>query len=181
MRNDELILFQVKQSPPKFHVSPGQIFDRAVLSVYRSEYEHVREDTVLFSASHPRVPCNARLNLCRKAADLSAHVSAARTKTARGRGMRSRILIPGRTVQLCHTAKGPSGGAFGLRWSLPAPVPRRDIKSERRSLSFLVSFVKEYPKTPAPEFSMREPDCHSAGRVKFTSIIPIRGRSSRRA
>ena len=35
-----------------------------------SESEYVREDGETVSASHPRVPCNARLNLRRKAAGL---------------------------------------------------------------------------------------------------------------
>ena len=78
----------MKQSPPKLHVSPEQVFDRAVLSACGSESEYVREDAETGFDPAVRVPVlNARLNLCRKAADLSAHVSAARTKTARGRGM----------------------------------------------------------------------------------------------
>ena len=48
---------------------------------------------------------------------------AARAETARGRGRQDRISIPVRAVRLCHTAKGPSGGAFGLRWSLPGARP----------------------------------------------------------
>ncbi|MBQ3637881.1 MAG: hypothetical protein II953_05915, partial [Clostridia bacterium] len=35
-----------------------------------SESEHVREDGETVSAFRLRVPCNARLNLCRKAAEL---------------------------------------------------------------------------------------------------------------
>ena len=122
-----------------------------VRSVFGVESEDVREDeeTVFDSAVRVPVP-NARLNLRRKAADLSAHVSTARTETARGRGIQDRISIPGRAVSLCHTAKGPSGGAFGLRWSLPAPVPRRDIKSETRSVSYLFPFVKGWTNPPPP-------------------------------
>ncbi len=82
-----------------------------------------------------------------EAADLSAHVSTARTQTARGCGINNRISIPGRAVQLCHTAKGPAQGAFGLRWSPVPPVPRRDINSERRSLSFLISLREGMDKS----------------------------------
>ena len=64
-------LFHVKHSPAKLQVSPGQVFDRAVLSAHGSESEYVREDEETVSASRPRVPVpNARLNLRRKAAGL---------------------------------------------------------------------------------------------------------------
>ncbi|MBQ3637969.1 MAG: hypothetical protein II953_06360 [Clostridia bacterium] len=52
-------------------------FDRAALSACLSESQTVREDEVLFSASRPRVPCNARLNLCRRQARLRDCVDAA--------------------------------------------------------------------------------------------------------
>ena len=134
------------------------VFVRSVRSACLSESEHVREDAETDFDSVVRVPVpNARLNLRREAADLSAHVSAAQTKTARGRGMRSRFSIPGRAVRLCHMAKGPSGGAFGLRWSLPAPVPRRDIKSETRSVSYLFSLREGKDKSLRRTHKKRPP------------------------
>ena len=53
--------------------------------------------------------------------------------------MHSRIKLTGRAVVLCYMAKGdPREGHLRPEMvSLPAPVPRRDINSERRSLSFL--------------------------------------------
>ena len=70
----------------------------------------MRENAETDFDSVVRVPVpNARLNLRREAADLSAHVSAAQAETARGRGMQIRISIPGRAVSLCHTAKDPAG------------------------------------------------------------------------
>ncbi len=57
----------MKHFPPKLHVSPGQIFDRAVLSARLSESENVREDkeTVFDSAVRVPVP-NARLKRRRR-------------------------------------------------------------------------------------------------------------------
>ena len=45
--------------------------------------------------------------------------------------MRKRISIPVRAVSLCHTAKGPAQGAFGLRWS-PVPPSRAGTLNPKR-------------------------------------------------
>ena len=88
--------------------------------------------------SRMRVPVpNARLKRRRRPQTCLRMFQLHEQRPREDRGMQDRISIQVRAVHLCHTAKGPSGGAFGLRWSLPAPVPRRDINSERRSLSFL--------------------------------------------
>ena len=53
---------------------------------------------------------------------------------------------------LCSPAKGdPRGrGTFGLRWCpSPAPVPRRDIIPETRSVSYLKGVAFAYPSISA--------------------------------
>ena len=78
-----------------------------------------------------------------KAEELAPSMAqAAQTKTARGRGIQDRISIPGRAVSLCHTAKGPAQGAFGLRWS-PVPPSRAGTSNPKRvAFHSLNTFVK---------------------------------------
>ena len=69
-------MFHVKHScgPPRPHVPPKQVFDRAVLSECLSESEHVREDKETVFNSAVRVPCNARLKCRRRPARLRRYV-----------------------------------------------------------------------------------------------------------
>ena len=103
---------------------------------------------------------------------------ATRTQTARGRGMQDRISIPVRAVQLCHTVNyllrklDPHRGQ-SLRSNTRRPemvpraaVPRRDIKSETRSVSYLFSLregmedhfvLYSIAYLKSPPFSMNRP------------------------
>ena len=70
--------------------------------------------------------------------------------------MNFRISILVRAVSLCHTAKGPAQGAFGLRWS-PVPPSAQDIKSETRSVSFLFSLREGKDKSPLRRTHKKRP------------------------
>ena len=102
---------------PRPHVSPGQIFDRMVLSARRSESEHVRENAVHPSASRPRVPCNARLKRRRSPQNLFCAC----------------FGFPGRDRAGLASCSGSSGldlyepagigGFTGRKTARPAPIP----------------------------------------------------------
>ena len=73
--------------------------------------------------------------------------------------MRCRVKLTVRAVVLCYMAKGdPREGHLRPEMvSLPVPAPRRDINSERRSLSFLISLREGMNKS----FSADGQECPS--------------------
>ena len=130
----------------------------------------MREEERTVSVSRPRVPVpNARLKRRRKAEELAPSMAqAARTETARGRGMNFRISILVRAVSLCHTANyllrkwTRTGGRVceatlvghemgpPHRRSRARRRPRRTYLPKRVAFHTFFPFVKGWTNPPPP-------------------------------
>ena len=149
MKNYEL--FHVKHSPTKLQVSPGQVFDCAVLSAHGSESEYVREDEETVSASRPRVPVpNARLNLRRRPQNLFCACFSCTNRDRAG-------------LTSCSGSSGPDlnervgmAERFPLTESASLPSPSHPNQAEdfsgtssRRGFTFTLPL---HPPDPAPGY-----------------------------
>ena len=111
-----------------------------------SESEHLREEEETVSAFQRRVPVpNARLNLRRRPQNLFCACFSCTNKDRARTWAAQSIFASGTSCKFMPYGQGTRTGGLRPEMVPRAAVPRRDINSERRSLSFLLCLREGMP------------------------------------